>query len=303
MQPALGALGHTWTAMRAMEFISLITIIGLTANFIGEMVNADYAAPSALIGTLVVACISTLYIAISYILYWDGMLPLLLSTGADIVLLVACIVVACTVGKPVSYLSCPKFPSDGNTANFINSLFHNVYHSRGNTFAWVDPDKASCYQIKSIWGLSIALCVLFAFSAITSGCLWKRTKGASRPAPKDIEGPHVMAQERSLGTMAMAKRLDSDSSDAESASQPWCPPPPTAPVRVKRKEVPQPLQHLPPLPPVPVSPGRMNHSGSKSPLERVWSKRKTLLERVEGWWDLDLLEKRQTLFGGKRVQG
>ncbi|CCT62934.1 uncharacterized protein FFUJ_00461 [Fusarium fujikuroi IMI 58289] len=188
MQPALGALGHTWTAMRAMEFISLITIIGLTANFIGEMVNADYAAPSALIGTLVVACISTLYTAISYILYWDGMLPLLLSTGADIMLLVACIVVACTVGKPVSYLSCPKFPSDGNTANFVNSLFHNVYHSRGNTFAWVDPDKASCYQIKSIWGLSIALCVLFAFSAITSGCLWKRTKGASRPAPKDIEG-------------------------------------------------------------------------------------------------------------------
>lgn len=54
MQPALGALGHTWTAMRAMEFISLITIIGLTSNFIGEMVGADYAAPSALIGTLVV---------------------------------------------------------------------------------------------------------------------------------------------------------------------------------------------------------------------------------------------------------
>ncbi|KAJ4199284.1 hypothetical protein NW767_008485 [Fusarium falciforme] len=186
--PALGALGHTWTAMRAMEFISFITIIGLTSNFISEMVAADYAAPSALIGTLVVACISTLYIAISYILYWDGMLPLLLATGADLCLLIACIVVACTVGKPVSYLSCPKFPSDGNTANFVNSLFHNVYHSQSNTFRWVDADKASCYQIKSIWGLSIALCVLFAFSAITSGCLWKRTKGASRPAPKDIEG-------------------------------------------------------------------------------------------------------------------
>lgn len=57
MQPALGALGHTWTAMRAMEFISLITIIGLTGNFIGEMVNADYAAPSALIGTLIVVSI------------------------------------------------------------------------------------------------------------------------------------------------------------------------------------------------------------------------------------------------------
>lgn len=29
------------------------------------------------------------------------------------------------------------------------------------------------------------------------------------------------------------------------------------------------------------------------------SQRKTLLQRIEGWWDLGLLEKRQTLFGGK----
>ncbi|KAH7156435.1 hypothetical protein EDB81DRAFT_880753 [Dactylonectria macrodidyma] len=184
--PALGALGMTWTAMRAMQVIALITIIGLTSNFISEMVMADYAAPSTLIGTLVVSCIATLYIVISYILYWDFMLPLLIATGADAMILIACIVVACVVGKPVSYLSCPSFPSNGNTANFINSLFHNVYHSRSNTFQWVDADKASCYQIKAIWGLSIALCVLFAFSAVTSLCLWKRTKGASA-APKDIE--------------------------------------------------------------------------------------------------------------------
>jgi hypothetical protein len=111
----------------------------------------------------------------------------------------------------------------------------------------------------------------------------------------------MMSQDRSLGTMAMAKRFDSDSSDAESVRQPWCPPPPTAPVRVKRKEVARPVLHLPPLPPVPLSPGRMNDDSPKSPLERIWSKRKTILERVEGWWDLDLLEKRQTLFGGKRI--
>lgn len=113
------------------------------------------------------------------------MLPLLVATSADTVLLVAVIVVACVVGKPVSYLSCPDFPSDGNTANFVNSLFHNVYHSRSNTFMWVDADKASCYEIKAIWGFSIALCVLFAFSAATSAFLWKRIKGAAGPPTKD----------------------------------------------------------------------------------------------------------------------
>ena len=116
------------------------------------------------------------------------MLPLLVATGADSLILIACIVVACSVGKPVSYLSCPSFPTNGNTANFIHSLFHNVYNShKSNTFMWVDADKASCFEIKAIWGLSIALCVLFAFSAVVSLCLWKRTKGAA-PPPKDIEG-------------------------------------------------------------------------------------------------------------------
>lgn len=115
------------------------------------------------------------------------MLPMLLAAGADGLILVAVIVVACVVGKPVSYLSCQVFPKNGNTANFINSLFHNVYHSRDNAFEWVDADKASCYEIKAVWGLSIALCVLFAFSVVTSVCLWKRIKSLSSPPPKDLE--------------------------------------------------------------------------------------------------------------------
>jgi hypothetical protein len=109
------------------------------------------------------------------------MLPLLIAAGGDSVLLIACIVVACSVGKPVSYLSCPKFPADGNTANFIYSLFQNVYKNHSNIYQWVDADKASCYQIKAIWGLSIALFILFAFSTVAELCLWKRTKGASQP--------------------------------------------------------------------------------------------------------------------------
>ena len=52
--PALGALGMTFTVMRAMQFVSLITIIGITANLISEIVTADYIAPSPLVGTLVV---------------------------------------------------------------------------------------------------------------------------------------------------------------------------------------------------------------------------------------------------------
>ncbi len=110
---------------------------------------------------------------------------MLISTAADDLVLIMVIVVACLVGKPVSYMKCDKYPSDGNTANFINSLYHNVKNTKSNVFMWVDPDKTACYEVKAVWGLSIALCILFAFSAIVSGCLWRRLKGSSRP--KDLE--------------------------------------------------------------------------------------------------------------------
>lgn len=55
--PALGALGMTFTAMRALQAVALITIIGLTSNFISEMVTASYVPPSALVGTLVVVSV------------------------------------------------------------------------------------------------------------------------------------------------------------------------------------------------------------------------------------------------------
>ncbi|KAK5992609.1 hypothetical protein PT974_06023 [Cladobotryum mycophilum] len=180
--PAFGALGATFTMMRIFQAVSLITIIGLTSNFVAELVSESYSAPSALVGTLIVACLTMVYIAITYILYWDHMLPLLIATAADGLCFIASTVVACVVGKPVSYLSCEKFPSKGNTATFIYSLFVNVKKVTANEYEWVDPSKTSCYELKAVWGFSIATSIMFFMSAITCICLWKRIKGnADRP--------------------------------------------------------------------------------------------------------------------------
>ncbi|PHH69118.1 hypothetical protein CDD80_7005 [Ophiocordyceps camponoti-rufipedis] len=182
--PALGALGLTFTAMRAMQAAALVAVIGLTSNFIAEVVAAGYVAPSALVGTLVVACFAAVYTIITYILYWDSLLPLLLSTAADVLCLIGVIAVACVLGKPVSYLSCPNLPDSGSTATFIDSLFRNL--AREQIFEWVNTDKTACLEIKAVWGLSICLCILFFFSAAASACLWKRLKGGTRPVSKDI---------------------------------------------------------------------------------------------------------------------
>jgi hypothetical protein len=117
------------------------------------------------------------------------MLPMLIATGADACFLVTSIVVSVLVGRPVSYLACKKYPDDGNTANFVNSIFGNVKRPGSNVLTWVDPDKATCYEVKAVWGLCIALCILFAFSGVVSACLWRKLKpsGCDRPGPKDIE--------------------------------------------------------------------------------------------------------------------
>lgn len=101
--------------------------------------------------------------------------------------MIAGIVVACVVGKPVSYLDCNAFPSKGSTAAFLNSLFANVKRLGDNTFEWVGPSKPSCLQLKSIWGISIAMCALFTLSTATTACLWRRLKCSAPPPPKDLE--------------------------------------------------------------------------------------------------------------------
>lgn len=155
--------------------------------------------------------------------------------------------------------------------------------------------------------------------------------GRGPAAPTSM--PQQRPRARSLGTTAMAragKFDDSDSSDDLGMNVPMplahrelrypdahpvFPPPPTATARIKRKKVsspgpggvrpkPEPLSSLPPVPPVPSlaatasaipdTPKQLESAAVTPSVGR--SRRKTLLERIEGWWDLGLLDKRQTLF-------
>lgn len=178
-----GALGATFTVVRAMEVACLIAIIGMTANFIAEMVASNQAPPHVLIGTLSVTCIAVLYVAISYILYFDNLLPFLVACALDSAILIAVIVVAVTVGKPLSYLDCAALPNTGATSSFLDSVGINM--SKVNYWVWAGASKTTCYEMKAIWGLSIALCILFAVGSIVSACLWKMLKGPA--APKEVD--------------------------------------------------------------------------------------------------------------------
>lgn len=57
MGPDHGVLGATFKAARVLQMASMIAIIGITANFISEMVNADATPPSVLIAILSIVSI------------------------------------------------------------------------------------------------------------------------------------------------------------------------------------------------------------------------------------------------------
>ncbi|MCJ1317995.1 hypothetical protein MMC15_003322 [Xylographa vitiligo] len=188
--PDYGALGATLKSVRILQSLSLIAIIGMTANFISMIVSDSQTPPSVLVGTLSVTCIAVIYCVITFILFLDNILPFLITTIIDSLLLIALIVVAVTVGEPLSYLNCQAIGSAddmGSAYDFTVSLGDSINQNGGQIdySTWVGMTKPTCLETKSIWGLSIALCVLFAFSSICSVCLWRRKPAAT---PKDVEG-------------------------------------------------------------------------------------------------------------------
>lgn len=104
--------------------------------------------------------------AVSIGFYWSqANLGLLVMSGVDGLLLIAWIVVAVTVGKPLSFLNCYVIgnvskAADANAAYAFTMSVTNNLNTMGSTLGmgnWAGATKSNCFQSKTIWGLSIAL--------------------------------------------------------------------------------------------------------------------------------------------------
>ncbi|KAL1855065.1 hypothetical protein Plec18170_004479 [Paecilomyces lecythidis] len=184
-----GAVGLSYLYARAFQGMSLIAIIGMTANFIAEMVNSNVKPPNVLIGTLSVTCIAVLYCFLTVILFMDKILPFLIFAGVDLLVLIAVIVVAVTVGKPLSYLDCKvigKLTGSNSSAYAFATTLGSLLDKEGGTVKytdWIGASKSICLEMKSIWGLSIALCILFAYTVICSIIMWRQNKAPAEEKP------------------------------------------------------------------------------------------------------------------------
>ena len=103
-----------------------------------------------------------MYCIITLILFVDNILPFLVNTGLDCMFLIAVIVVAVTVGKPLSYLDCNAIGSTStvdSAYDFTTSLASSLEKNGGNLSYnyWIGVTKTACLEMKAIWGLSISL--------------------------------------------------------------------------------------------------------------------------------------------------
>ena len=77
-------------------------------------------------------------------------------------LLIALVVVAVVVGKPLSYLNCRVIgtSSVSESAYQLGTELKQSLQNNGGMVKysnWIGATRATCYQMKAIWGLSIAL--------------------------------------------------------------------------------------------------------------------------------------------------
>ena len=96
--------------------------------------------------------------------YWSqANLGLLVMAGVDSLLLIAFIVCAVTLGKPMSFLNCyvigkSSAEIDAQYANaFVTATVSNLNKSTSSLGHWAGVTRSNCFQAKTVWGMAIAL--------------------------------------------------------------------------------------------------------------------------------------------------
>lgn len=137
------------------------------------------------------ASIACLYCLISIPFFWaHANLGLLIMAMIDFLLLIAFVVVAVVLGKPLASLSCHIVGGDpmallhtSNVWDFTQSLTSNV-NKYGNFVSWSGATRGNCFASKAAWGMCIALCILFASSVMILPALFAKQKRATKNGSK-----------------------------------------------------------------------------------------------------------------------
>lgn len=127
--------------------------------------------------------IAVLYCIITIILYIDNILPFLLTSMLDSLILIGFLVVAVVAGKPLSYLDCTSLSSlsysdatayafSSHLDSYLAALSRKIEYQ-----AWIGASRGICLEMKAVWGLSIGLwLVTFLFFLLLCFGFWMSSR-------------------------------------------------------------------------------------------------------------------------------
>lgn len=175
-----GYYGHTFVFSRLLSGIALLAIIGLVASFTSIINKASLAPPPQLTGALIVSAAALLWVLLSFTAYDDTHIPYLATAIVDTVFLIPYVVVVIILGGQLSKTECSTLPTDsGNGTTLQLNPADNAGNGTLSYITFVASDQMTCYKLQGTWGLTIALCILFTFSALAATFMFmgKRKNG------------------------------------------------------------------------------------------------------------------------------
>lgn len=133
------------------------------------------------------ASLAALYTLLSLPLFYSSAsTTLLILTALDALLLLAFTTVSILLGRPLSHLDCRAIRSASAASSAESAwAFAMTLASGGREGAvmglagWAGSGRAECFQTKAVWGLGVALCVLYATGCVVLPVLWWKGRKAA----------------------------------------------------------------------------------------------------------------------------
>lgn len=122
-----------------------------------------------------------IWCALSATGYDDSHIPFMATCGLDLAFLVPFIVLAGVLGGPLSVTTCSDISTD--TMSILVPL------GQGSSISYlnfVGSGRTVCYELQAVWGLTIALAILFLSSAVSALFLFlgRRKQEAALAGPR-----------------------------------------------------------------------------------------------------------------------
>ncbi len=143
-----------------------------------------------------------IWCALSATGYDDSHIPFMATCGLDFAFLVPFIVLAGVLGGPLSVTTCSDISTD--TTSILVPL------DQGSSISYlnfVGSGRTVCYELQAVWGLTIALAILFLSSAVSALFLFLGRRkqvaalaGPRAPPPTSAPGSSALKFDEEYGS-------------------------------------------------------------------------------------------------------